>query len=80
MKIVYIHLSFMYKMGMIITTMSFASQQCFREQGDGVYNEASVVSDCATPWTAAHKAPLSMGFSRQEYWSGLPLPSRSPLS
>ena len=29
-----------------------------------------------TPWTAAHQAPLSMGFSRQEYWSGLPLPSK----
>ena len=29
----------------------------------------------ATPWTAAHQASLSMGFSRQEYWSGLPLPS-----
>ena len=28
-----------------------------------------------TPWTAAHQAPPSMGFSRQEYWSGLPLPS-----
>ena len=27
----------------------------------------------ATPWTAAHQAPLSMGFSRQEYWSGVPL-------
>ena len=27
-----------------------------------------------TPWTVAHQAPLSMGFSRQEYWSGLPLP------
>ena len=27
----------------------------------------------ATPWTVAHQAPLSMGFSRQEYWSGLPL-------
>ena len=30
---------------------------------------------CAAPQTAAHQAPLSMGFSRQEYWSGLPLPS-----
>ena len=30
-----------------------------------------------TPWTAAHQAPLSMGFSRQEYWNGLPLPSPS---
>ena len=29
----------------------------------------------ATPWTVAHQAPLSMGFSRQEYWSGLPFPS-----
>ena len=29
----------------------------------------------ATPWTAACQAPLSMGFSRQEYWSGVPLPS-----
>ena len=29
----------------------------------------------ATPWTAANKAPPSMGFSRQEYWSGVPLPS-----
>ena len=31
----------------------------------------------ATPWTAAHQAPPSMGFSRQEYWSGVPLPSPS---
>ena len=30
---------------------------------------------CATPLTAAHQAPRSLGFSRQEYWSGLPLPS-----
>ena len=29
----------------------------------------------ATPWTIACQAPLSMGFSRQEYWSGLPFPS-----
>ena len=29
----------------------------------------------ATPWTVACKAPLSMGFFRQEYWSGLPFPS-----
>ena len=28
----------------------------------------------ATPWTVAYQAPPSMGFSRQEYWSGLPLP------
>ena len=31
-----------------------------------------------TPWTATFQAPPSMGFSRQEYWSGLPLPSPNP--
>ena len=35
----------------------------------------SYVRLSVTPWTAAHQAPLSMGFSRQEYWSGVPLPS-----
>ena len=30
---------------------------------------------CVTPWTAAHQASLSMEFSRQEYWSRMPLPS-----
>ena len=39
----------------------------------------SVVPDSATPWTAAHQAPLSMGFSRQGYWSGLPFPSPGDL-
>ena len=33
----------------------------------------------ATPWTAAYQAPLSMGFSRQEYWSGMPLLSHKVL-
>ena len=37
----------------------------------------------ATPWIAAYQAPPSMGFSRQEYWSGVPLPSpvrcKSPI-
>ena len=33
----------------------------------------------ATPWTVAHKAPLSMGFSRQECWSGLPFLSPGDL-
>ena len=32
-----------------------------------------------TPWTAAHQIPPSMGFSRQEYWSGLPFPSPGDL-
>ena len=33
----------------------------------------------ATPWTVAYQAPPSMGFSRQEYWSGLPFPSPGDL-
>ena len=40
---------------------------------------AKLCPTLATPWTAAHQAPLSMGFSRQEYWSGLPFPSPGDL-
>ena len=39
----------------------------------------SVVSVSATPWTLASQAPLSMGFSRPEYWSGLPFTSPGDL-
>ena len=34
----------------------------------------SLIGLSVTPWTAAHQAPLSLAFSRQEYWSGLPIP------
>ena len=37
----------------------------------------SRVLPSATPWTAAYQAPVSIEFSRQEYWSGVPLPSPS---
>ena len=40
----------------------------------------SCVQLLATRWTAAHRAPPSMGFSRQEYWSGVPLPSPDEIS
>ena len=40
----------------------------------------SHVQLCVTPWTAAHQAPLSMGFSRQEYGSGLSFPTPRDLS
>ena len=40
----------------------------------------SHVRPFATPWTVAYQAPPSMGFSRQEYWSGVPLPSPLPRS
>ena len=38
-------------------------------------NHFSRVRLLATPWTAAQQAPPSMGFAKQEYWSGVPLPS-----
>ena len=45
--------------------------------GGGVV--AELCPTLVTPWTVAHQAPLSMGFSRQEYWSGLPFPSSRDL-
>ena len=45
----------------------------------GVGVSRSVMSDSATPWTVACQAPLSMEFSGQEYWSGLPFPSPGDL-
>ena len=41
----------------------------------GLRKSLSRVRLQATPWAAAYQAPPSMGFSRQEYWSGVPLPS-----
>ena len=51
-----------------------------RPHDDPHVGVCSIVSDSATPWTVARQAPLSMGFSRQEYWSGLPFPSPGDLS
>ena len=50
--------------------------QCMKVKSQSeVAQSLSRVRLLATPWTAAHQAPPSMGFSRQEYWSGVPLPS-----
>ena len=46
---------------------------------DVMWCSRSVVSDSVTPWTVACRVPLSMGFSRQEYWSGAPVPSPGDL-
>ena len=40
----------------------------------------SLIRLCATPYTAAHQAPSSLGFSRQKHWSGLPFPSPATWS
>ena len=48
----------------------------------GLESESEVAQSCPTlcdPWTVAHQAPPSMGFSRQEYWSALPFPSPGDL-
>ena len=47
--------------------------QCMKVKSE--VKSLSRVRLLATPWTAAYQAPPSMGFSRQEYWSGVPLPS-----
>ena len=47
------------------------------EHGGGLVAKSCLT--LATPWTVACQAPLSMGFSRQEYWSGLPFPSPGDL-
>ena len=47
----------------------------YKQPGLAIWvNSCSVVSDPVTPWTAARQAPLSVEFSRQECWSGLPFP------
>ena len=60
----------------------FRQTRCFYPQPPcPVYVQSlSRVQLFATPWTAACQAPLSMGFSRPEYWSGLPFPSPGDLS
>ena len=48
-------------------------------QSESEVKSLSRVQLFATPWTVAHQTPPSMGFSRQEYWSGLPFPSPGDL-
>ena len=63
------------------------SEFCFTDNKRGVGDFSRVyacarvclVSCSATRWTAAHQAPLSVGFSRQDYWGGLPFPSPGDL-
>ena len=55
-----------YNVGLVCNSMSHA-------------HTLSCVRLFATPWTTAHQVPLSMEFSRQEYWSGLPFPTPGNL-
>ena len=60
----------------------FFTNWAVREAHTGAWSEVKSLSRVrlfATPWTEAYQAPPSMGFSRQEYWSGLPFPSPGDL-
>ena len=59
-------------------SQSSQSGKRYRQLSTAVW-KAFLVWLSATPWTIAHQAPLSMGFSRQEYWSGLPCPPPGDL-
>ena len=52
---------------------------CVRARVHACMHTLSHVLLFVTTWTVAHQAPLSMGFSRQEYWSGLPFPPPGDL-
>ena len=60
-----------------IASLLVLSTTCYSSSTGLLLSCFSHVRLCATPWTAAYQAPPSMGFSRQEYWNGLPLPSPS---
>ena len=60
----------------------FVLSQGVGQQGFPEESESEVAQSCLTfmtPWTVAYQAPLSMGFSRQEHWRGLPFPSPGDL-
>ena len=64
--------------GCVIMTHSASADLTFLTCEMNIIHGGLVAKSCptlATPWTGACQAPLSMGFSRQEYWSGLPSPS-----
>ena len=62
-----------------ISCSIFSKLNINKEGHVGQTTSRLVMSDSETPWTVAHQAPLSMGLSRQEYWSGLPCPPPGDL-
>ena len=59
---------------MVIQEYSIIVIEIYYKLGKVIVKSLSCVRLLATPWTAAYQAPPPMGFSRQEYWCGLPLP------
>ena len=69
-------MDFIYFYDSLFTVVSLHQERCLLGQKSIKKKKSlSRVWLFATPWTVAHQAPLSMEFSRQEYWSGLPFPS-----
>ena len=66
--------------GIKVPRVSLRTHMRARECVCGCVQLLSHIRLFATLWTVAHQAPLSMGFSRQEYWSGLPFPTPGDLS
>ena len=57
--------------------LKFHIHDFMQSHDDGLFAKSCLA--LATPWTIAYQAPLSMGFSKLEYWSGLPFPSPEDL-
>ena len=72
--------SVLYDLRLVESTPTlFKDQLCISPVCTCVLSGFRCVRLLATVWTIAHRAPLSLGFSRQEYWSGLPFPSPGDL-
>ena len=71
------HVMLHYSAYNIATSHSLTPLQLYLGGGGGLVAKSRPT--LATPWTVACQVPLSMGFSRQEYWSGLPFPSPGDL-
>ena len=63
-----------------VVVVAWIGELCDRERRSVKVKSLSRVRLLATPWAATHQASPSMGFARQEYWSGVPLPSPAFLS
>ena len=68
-----------YRTGPWPSTMNYLVQNASRDMLEKFMKLLSHVWLFVTPWTVARQAPLTMGFIRQEYWSGLPCPSPGDL-
>ena len=71
------------KLGLVLVGKAMLSKYLIQFSADGwgcvPTLNCSVISDSVTLWSIAHQAPLSMEFSRHEYWNGLPFPSPGDL-